>query len=62
SVSKKMGVSAIPHTFIIDKEGTVVFDFNSGKPGAEDVLEQEIQKLLGLEPIIDEPVEATPAE
>jgi thiol-disulfide isomerase/thioredoxin len=54
SISKKMGVSAIPHTFIVDKEGNVAFEFNSGKPGAEKILETEIQKLLGIEATVEE--------
>ncbi|MDP8231063.1 MAG: TlpA disulfide reductase family protein [Candidatus Zophobacter franzmannii] len=62
SISKKMGVNAIPHTFIVNKDGMVVFDFNSGKPGAEKVLEAEIQKLLGIEAVIEEPIQAPTEE
>ncbi len=56
-ISKKMGVKNIPHTFIVDKDGTVVFDFMSGKPGGEKILEAEIQKLLGIEATVEEHVE-----
>ncbi len=53
-ISKNMGVKNIPHTFIVDKDGTVVFEFMSGKPGGEKILEAEIQKLLGIETSTEE--------
>lgn len=40
-----MGVNIIPHTFLIDMEGNIVYTHNSYSPGDEDKLYQEILKV-----------------
>src|SRR5690554_4800652 len=42
---RTMGVNIVPHTFLIDKEGNIVYTHNSYSPGDEDKLYQEILKL-----------------
>lgn len=42
---REMGVNIVPHTFLIDKEGNIVYTHNSYSPGDEDILYQEILKI-----------------
>lgn len=42
---RAMGVNNVPHTFLLDKEGNVVWQHNSYQPGDEDRLYDLIQKL-----------------
>jgi cytochrome c biogenesis protein CcmG, thiol:disulfide interchange protein DsbE len=42
---RTMGVNIIPHTFLIDKEGNIVYTHNSYSPGDEDKLYEEILKI-----------------
>lgn len=40
-----MGVNNVPHTFLIDKEGRVVYSHNNYTPGDEDKLIEQIKNL-----------------
>jgi cytochrome c biogenesis protein CcmG/thiol:disulfide interchange protein DsbE len=40
-----MGVNNIPHTFIINKEGKIVYSHNNYVPGDEENLIEELKKL-----------------
>ncbi len=40
-----MGVQNVPHTFLIDGEGNIVWQHNSYSPGDEEELFHEVQKL-----------------
>lgn len=42
---RAMGVNNVPHTFLIDKNGNIVYSHNSYAPGDEEKLYEEIQKL-----------------
>lgn len=42
---REMGVNIVPHTFLIDKEGNIVYTHNSYSPGDEDKLFEEIKKI-----------------
>lgn len=42
---RAMGVNNVPHTFLVDKEGNIVYSHNNYAPGDEDTLYQEILKL-----------------
>jgi len=42
---RAMGVNNVPHTFLIDQNGTIVYSHNSYAPGDEDKLYEEIKKL-----------------
>lgn len=42
---RAMGVNNVPHTFLIDTEGNIVYSHNNYAPGDEERLYQEIQKL-----------------
>ena len=42
---RAMGVNNVPHTFLIDAEGNIVYSHNSYAPGDEDKLYEEILKL-----------------
>jgi cytochrome c biogenesis protein CcmG/thiol:disulfide interchange protein DsbE len=44
---RAMGVNNVPHTFLVDKEGNVVYSHNNYAPGDEEKLYQEIKKLTG---------------
>lgn len=44
---RAMGVNNVPHTFLIDKEGNIVYTHNNYAPGDEEKLYQEIKKLSG---------------
>jgi len=41
-----MGVVNVPHTFLIDGNGKIVFQHNSYAPGDEDELYEKIQELV----------------
>lgn len=41
---RAMGVNNIPHTFLVDKEGNIVYSHNNYAPGDEENLYQEILK------------------
>ena len=40
-----MGVKIIPHTFLLDKNGNIVYSHNNYSPGDEEILYEEIKKL-----------------
>jgi cytochrome c biogenesis protein CcmG/thiol:disulfide interchange protein DsbE len=42
---RAMGVNNVPHTFLIDKEGNIVYSHNNYAPGDEEKLFEEIKKL-----------------
>jgi peroxiredoxin len=42
---RAMGVNNVPHTFLIDKEGNIVYSHNNYAPGDEEKLLEEIKKL-----------------
>ena len=42
---RSMGVNNVPHTFLLDKNGTIVYTHNNYAPGDEEILYQEIKKL-----------------
>lgn len=42
---RAMGVNNVPHTFLIDANGEIVYSHNSFAPGDEEKLYQEILKL-----------------
>lgn len=42
---RAMGVNNVPHTFLIDKTGTIVYSHNNYAPGDEERLYEEIKKL-----------------
>lgn len=42
---RAMGVNNVPHTFLIDKEGNIVYSHNNYAPGDEENLYQEILKI-----------------
>lgn len=42
---RAMGVNNVPHTFLVDKEGNIVYSHNSYAPGDEEKLLAEIKKL-----------------
>jgi cytochrome c biogenesis protein CcmG/thiol:disulfide interchange protein DsbE len=43
---RAMGVNNVPHTFLVDVDGTIVYSHNSYSPGDEDLLHQELLKLV----------------
>lgn len=43
---RAMGVNNVPHTFLIDKEGNIVYSHNNYAPGDEDNLFMEVKKLV----------------
>lgn len=43
---RAMGVNNVPHTFLIDKDGNIVYSHNSYAPGDEEKLYAEILKLV----------------
>ncbi len=43
---RAMGVNNVPHTFLIDKNGYIVYSHNNYAPGDEDHLYEEILKLV----------------
>ncbi len=42
---RAMGVNNVPHTFLIDKDGNIVYSHNNYAPGDEEKLYKEILKL-----------------
>lgn len=50
-LAQKLNVSVPPHTFIMDKEGKIVYSHVSFVPGIEKEYEAQIRKLLSLEPL-----------
>ena len=44
---RAMGVNNVPHTFLVDQEGNIVYSHNNYAPGDEEKLYQEIKKLTG---------------
>lgn len=42
---RAMGVNNVPHTFLIDKDGVIVYSHNNYAPGDEELLYQELVKL-----------------
>lgn len=43
---RAMGVNNVPHTFLVDKDGTIVYSHNNYAPGDEDELYEELLKLV----------------
>lgn len=44
---RAMGVNNVPHTFLVDTNGKIVYSHNNYAPGDEDRLYEEIKKLTG---------------
>ncbi len=44
---RAMGVNNVPHTFLINQEGQIVYSHNNYAPGDEETLYREILKLTG---------------
>lgn len=42
---RAMGVNNVPHTFLVDKEGNIVYSHNNYAPGDEEKLYAEINKI-----------------
>lgn len=42
---RSMGVNNVPHTFLLDKDGNIVYTHNNYAPGDEEKLYEEIKKL-----------------
>ncbi len=42
---RAMGVNNVPHTFIIDTDGTIVYSHNNYAPGDEDALYEALKKV-----------------
>ena len=42
---RAMGVNNVPHTFLIDTDGNIVYSHNNYAPGDEEELYEEILKL-----------------
>lgn len=42
---RAMGVNNVPHTFLIDTEGNIVYSHNNYAPGDEEKLYEEIKKI-----------------
>ena len=42
---RAMGVNNVPHTFLVDKDGVIVYSHNNYAPGDEDLLYKELSKL-----------------
>ena len=42
---RAMGVNNVPHTFLLDTEGNIVYTHNNYAPGDEEALYDEIKKL-----------------
>ena len=42
---RAMGVNNVPHTFLVDTDGTIVYSHNNYAPGDEEKLYEEIKKL-----------------
>jgi len=44
-IKRAMGVNNVPHTFLIDKNGNIVYSHNNYAPGDEEKLYLEVKKL-----------------
>lgn len=44
-VKRAMGVNNVPHTFLVNKSGEIVYNHNNYAPGDEEILYQELLKL-----------------
>lgn len=44
---RAMGVNNVPHTFLINEKGEIIYSHNNYAPGDEEILYKEILKLLG---------------
>lgn len=44
---RAMGVNNVPHTFLLDKDGNIVYSHNNYSPGDELELREELKKLTG---------------
>jgi hypothetical protein len=42
---RMMGVNNVPHTFLVNKSGEIVYNHNNYSPGDEEILYQELLKL-----------------
>ena len=40
-----MGVNNVPHTFLVDTDGKIVYSHNNYAPGDEEHLYEEIKKI-----------------
>ena len=40
-----MGVNNVPHTFLVNKKGEIVYSHNNYAPGDEEILYEEILKI-----------------
>lgn len=47
---RAMGVNNVPHTFLINTDGTIVYSHNNYAPGDEELLYAEILKLVQSKP------------
>lgn len=43
---REMGVNNVPHTFLLDKDGNIVYSHNNYAPGDEEHLYEELLKLV----------------
>jgi len=48
TLAKKLGVTNPPHTFILNKQGEIVYSHIGYEPGGENEYEMHIRNLLGL--------------
>ena len=48
---RAMNVSATPHSFLLDKDGKIVWMHNSYAPGDEDKVFEVLKKVAAGEPI-----------
>lgn len=44
-LKRAMGVNNVPHTFLVNKEGQIVYSHNNYAPGDEETLYEELLKL-----------------
>lgn len=44
---RALGVNNVPHTFLVDGSGNIVWQHNNYSPGDEDELYEQVKKLLG---------------
>jgi peroxiredoxin len=42
---RAMGVNNVPHTFLVDKDGNIVYSHNNYAAGDEEKLYEEIKKI-----------------
>lgn len=48
---RAMGVNNVPHTFLLDTDGTIVYSHNNFAPGDEDMLYAELLKLIEMKKV-----------